>query len=77
MSLTTKNGACLRSTYRSQMADITGFMPLVALCLRHFLADCIICMCVFDFRQAQALQSNYDADFAGFVNSLLTYHSYT
>jgi hypothetical protein len=23
------------------------------LCLRHFLADSIICMCVFDFRQAQ------------------------
>src|SRR5258707_8098289 len=29
------------------------YMPLVALCLRHFLADSIICMCVFDFRQAQ------------------------
>jgi hypothetical protein len=28
-------------------------MPLVAFCLRHFLADSIICMCVFDFRQAQ------------------------
>jgi hypothetical protein len=28
-------------------------MPLVALCLRHFLADSIICMCVFDFRQAR------------------------
>ena len=28
-------------------------MPLVALCLRHSLADSIICMCVFDFRQAQ------------------------
>jgi hypothetical protein len=28
------------------------YMPLVALCLRHFLADSIICMCVFDFRQA-------------------------
>jgi hypothetical protein len=27
-------------------------MPLVALCLRHFLADSIICMCVIDFRQA-------------------------
>jgi hypothetical protein len=26
---------------------------LVALCLRHFLADSITCMCVFDFRQAQ------------------------
>ena len=29
------------------------YIPLVALCLRHFLADSIICMCVFDFRQAQ------------------------
>jgi hypothetical protein len=28
-------------------------MPLVAFCLSHFLADSIICMCVFDFRQAQ------------------------
>jgi hypothetical protein len=27
---------------------------LVAFCLSHFLADFIICMCVFDFRQAQA-----------------------
>src|SRR3981081_4483163 len=31
------------------------YMPLVALCLRHFLADFIICMCEFDFRQAQLL----------------------
>jgi hypothetical protein len=30
------------------------YMPLVAFCLRHFLADFIICTCVFDFRQAQA-----------------------
>ena len=29
-------------------------MPLVAFCLRRFLADFIICMCEFDFRQAQA-----------------------
>jgi hypothetical protein len=27
-------------------------MPLVAFCLSHFLADFIICTCVFDFRQA-------------------------
>src|SRR5712664_1721400 len=33
------------------------YMPLVALCLRHFWADFIICMCVFDFRQAQAERS--------------------
>jgi hypothetical protein len=25
------------------------YMPLVAFCLSHFLADFIICMCVFDF----------------------------
>jgi hypothetical protein len=30
------------------------YIPLVAFCLRHFLADSIICMCVFDFRQAQS-----------------------
>src|SRR5882757_3750062 len=30
------------------------YMPLVTFCLRHFLADSIICMYVFDFRQAQA-----------------------
>jgi hypothetical protein len=28
------------------------YMPLVASCLSHFLADFIICMCEFDFRQA-------------------------
>src|SRR3981189_2229284 len=30
------------------------YIPLVALCLRHSLADFIICMCEFDFRQAHA-----------------------
>jgi hypothetical protein len=29
------------------------YIPLAAFCLRHFLADFIICMCEFDFRQAQ------------------------
>jgi transposase len=29
------------------------YMPWVTFCLRHFLADSIICMYVFDFRQAQ------------------------
>jgi hypothetical protein len=29
------------------------YMPLVAFCLSHFLADFIICMCEFDFQQAQ------------------------
>src|ERR1700730_2029584 len=33
------------------------YIPLVAFCLRHFLADFIICMCEFDFRQAQPLQA--------------------
>ena len=33
------------------------YIPLVAFCLRHFLADLIICMCEFDFRQAQREQS--------------------
>jgi hypothetical protein len=28
-------------------------MPLVAFCPCHFLADFTICMCEFDFRQAQ------------------------
>ena len=28
------------------------YIPLVAFCLLHFLADFIICMCEFDFRQA-------------------------
>src|SRR3984893_6642567 len=28
------------------------YIPLAAFCLRHFLADFIICMCEFDFRQA-------------------------
>src|SRR6202158_2152165 len=33
------------------------YMPLVAFCLRHFLADFIICTCEFDFRQAQVTTS--------------------
>src|SRR6266478_7247585 len=35
------------------------YIPLVAFCLRHFLADFIICMCEFDFRQAQAKFRNW------------------
>src|SRR5258705_8385474 len=35
------------------------YMPLVALCLRHFLADFIICMCEFDFRQAPVRWCNF------------------
>src|SRR5258707_9249758 len=31
------------------------YMPLVAFCLRHFSAGFIICMCEFDFRQAQVM----------------------
>ena len=34
------------------------YKPLVAFCLRHFLADFIICMCEFDFRQAQGYQTD-------------------
>jgi hypothetical protein len=34
------------------------YMPLVAFCLRHFVADFIICMCEFDFRQAQVPHIN-------------------
>jgi hypothetical protein len=34
------------------------YMPLVAFCLRHFLADFIICMCEFDFRQAQEVATS-------------------
>ena len=30
------------------------YMPLVAFCLRQFLAEFIICMCAFDFRKAHA-----------------------
>jgi hypothetical protein len=29
------------------------YMALIVFCLRHFLADFIICTCEFDFRQAQ------------------------
>ncbi|WP_375143916.1 integrase core domain-containing protein [Bradyrhizobium sp. Ash2021] len=29
------------------------YIPLVAFCLRQFSADFIICVCEFDFRQAQ------------------------
>ena len=39
------------------------YMPLVTFCPRHFLADSIICMYVFDFRQAQGVKSvKIDAD---------------
>src|ERR1700675_354359 len=38
------------------------YMPLVALCQRHFLADSIIYMCVFDFRQAQGSIINRDEE---------------
>src|ERR1700687_274032 len=33
-------------------------IPLVAFCLRHFLADFIICMCESDFRQAQPISGH-------------------
>src|ERR1700738_3008525 len=34
------------------------YIPLVAFCLRHFLADFIICMCESDFRQAQPISGH-------------------
>ena len=42
----------LRSSTRTRHRR-EQYMPLVAFCLRHFSADFIICMCVFDSRQAQ------------------------
>jgi hypothetical protein len=39
------------------------YIPLVAFCLRHFLADFIICMCEFDFRQAQEEKFRREACF--------------
>ena len=44
-----------RATFRSTRTRRRReqYMPLVASCLRHFLADFIICMCECDFRQAQ------------------------
>src|ERR1700738_1111941 len=53
------------------------YMPLVALFQRHFLADSIIYMCVFDFRQAHRrriqqprhlLRAEHDRQFAGLVD---------
>jgi len=35
------------------------YIPLVAFCVRHFLADFIICMCEFDFRQAQQYEPSF------------------
>ena len=48
------------------------YMPLVAFCLSHFLADSIICMCECDFRQAQACGGgdNEKLIFARFSESL-------
>src|SRR6266404_4010197 len=37
------------------------YIPLVAFCRRHFLADFIICMCEFDFRQAQVADIDDEA----------------
>jgi hypothetical protein len=37
------------------------YIPLVAFCLRHFLADFIICMYGFDFRQAQLQAGNRES----------------
>jgi hypothetical protein len=45
----------LARTFQSTMTRLCReqYMPWVTFCLRHFLADSIICMYVFDFRQAQ------------------------
>src|ERR1700730_6555406 len=45
----------LARTFRSTRTRRCGeqYMPLVAFCLSHFLAGSIICICEFDFRQAQ------------------------
>src|SRR5229473_7136984 len=37
------------------------YIPLAAFCLRHFLADFIICMCVFDFQQVLRMPE-FDSD---------------
>ena len=45
----------LARTFRPTRTRRRGerYMPSVAFCLSHFLADSIMCMYVFDFRQAQ------------------------
>src|ERR1700682_5061792 len=35
------------------------YIPLAAFCLRHFLADFIICMCEFDFQQAHPVRRRF------------------
>src|SRR5467141_3484967 len=49
----TRLARTLRSTRTRRRRE--QYMPLVAFCLFHFLADFIICMCEFDFRQAHGL----------------------
>ena len=44
------NAAPFQSTRTRRRRE--QYILLVAFCLRHFLADFIICMCEFDFRQA-------------------------
>ena len=60
-----------RTTFRSTRTRRRReqYMPLVASCLRHFLADFIICMCEFDFRQAQVTR-NIQRSFHGLLPSV-------
>src|SRR6202043_1131028 len=44
------------------------YIPLVAFCLHHFLADFIICMCEFDFRQAHLARVRARCDHGRDVN---------
>jgi hypothetical protein len=48
---TIRLGRTCRSTRMRRRRE--QYIPLVAFCLRHFLAAFIICTCEFDFRQAQ------------------------
>jgi hypothetical protein len=54
------NAACTHLSVNKDAPRGEPYMPLVAFCLTHFLADFIICMCQFDFRQAQRANGNVD-----------------
>jgi len=47
------------------------YIPLVAFCLRHFLADFTICMCEFDFRQAHGVTAPNNMTAATLIAVLL------
>jgi hypothetical protein len=54
-------GVCLPLLTRDGSLVVEAIIPLVAFCLRHFLADFIICMCEFDFRRAQGQRTGLAA----------------